>query len=128
MNWVAAVGIHLLVLLLGMIVFALLCRRMRRTHIPSPPFVSYFILFATFGGWLMVCLTALFWNWSGMASLGVFSLILVAPFVTAGVAFSLRNRRTLSAFHRSAYVASLAYSGLALTALGGWLGAHFLAR
>jgi len=126
MSWVTAIGIHLLVPMLGVIVFALLCRWMQRTHIQSPPFLSYFILFATFGGWLMVCLTALFWKWSGMASLGVFALILVAPVVTAGVAFSLRNRRTLSAFHRSAYIASLAYSVLALTAFGGWLGAHFL--
>jgi hypothetical protein len=126
MNWVTAIGIHLLVPLLGVVVFALFCRWMRQTHVRSPPYLSYFILFATFGGWLMVGLTALFWKWSGMASLGVFSLVLVAPFVTAGVAFRLRNRRALSAFHRSAYIASIAYSGLALAALGGWLGAHFL--
>jgi hypothetical protein len=93
---------------------------------PTPPFLSYFILFATFGGWLMVGLTALFWKWSGMASLGVFSLVLVAPFVTAGAAFSLRSRHTLSGFHRNAYIASVAYSALMLTALGGWLGVHFL--
>jgi O-antigen ligase len=126
MNWMTAIAVNLLVPLLGVIIFALLCRRMQRTHVPLPPFFSCFILFAIFGGWLMVCLTALFWKWSGMASLGVFSLILVAPFVTAGVAFSLRNRRTLSAFHRSAYIASIAYSGLALTALAGRLGAHLL--
>jgi hypothetical protein len=126
MNWMAAIGVNFLVPLLGVIVFALLCRRMRRTHVQSPPFFSYFVLFATFGGWLMACLTALFWKWSGMASLGVFSLILVAPFVTAGVAFSLRNRRDLSGFHQSAYMVSITYSALALVALGGWLGVHFL--
>jgi fructose-specific phosphotransferase system IIC component len=126
MNWVAAIGIYFFIPLLGVIVFALLCRWMRRTHLQSPPFLSYFILFATFGGWLLVCLTALFWKWSGMASLGVFSLVLVAPFVTAGVAFSLRSRRALSGFHRYAYIASVAYSASTLTALGSWLGVHFL--
>jgi hypothetical protein len=127
MIWLTAIGVNLLVPLLGVVAFALLCRRMQRRDIQSPPYFSYFILFATFGGWLMVCLTALFWKWSGMASLGVFSLMLVAPFLTAGIAFSLRNRRSLSAFHRSAYVASIAYSCMAWTALGTWLGFHFLA-
>ena len=126
MNWIAAIGVNFLVPLLGVIIFALLCRRMRRSHVQSPPFFSYFILFVTFGGWLIVCLTALFWKWSGMASLGVFSLVFVAPFVTAGVAFGLRTRRAVSGFHRNAYIASVAYSALTLTTLGGWLGLHFL--
>jgi hypothetical protein len=124
---ITAIGIHLLVPLLGVIFFAVICRRMQRTQIPSPPFVSYFILFATFGGWLMVCLTALFWKWSGTASLGVFGLVSVAPFVTAGIAFNLRKRRTLSAFHRGAYIASIGYSCLALPTLG-WLAWNLLSR
>lgn len=74
----------------------------------------------------MVCLTALFWKWSGMASVGIFLLILIAPFVTAGIAFSLRNRRALSGFHQGAYIASTAYSALTLMTLGGWLCVHFL--
>jgi hypothetical protein len=94
MNWMTAIAINLLVPLLGVVIFALLCRKMRRTHVPAPPFFSYFVLFATFGGWLMVCLTALFWKWSGLASLGVFSLILVAPFVTAGMAFTTAHQNT----------------------------------
>jgi hypothetical protein len=60
-----------------------------------------------------------------MASLGVFYLLFVAPLITAGAALNLRNRRALSGFHRSAYIASIAYSGLMLMALGGWFGAHF---
>jgi hypothetical protein len=122
---VAAIGVNFLVPLLGVIALALLCRRMRRAQVQSPPFFSYFILFAAFGGWLVVGLTALFWKWSGMASLGVFSLILVAPFVTAEVALSLRNRRAFSAFHQSAYVASIAYSALTLMTLGAGLASTF---
>jgi hypothetical protein len=127
MDLVAAIGVNFVVPLLGVVVFILLCRRMQRTQVQSPPFFSYFILFVTFGGWLMVFLTDLFWKWSGMASLGVFYLLFVAPLITAGAALNLRNRRALSGFHRSAYIASIAYSGLMLMALGGWFGAHFLA-
>jgi len=97
-------------------------------HVQSPPFVHYFILFATYGGWLVVFLTALFWEWSGMASLGFFCLVLLAPFVTAGLAFSLRGSYGLSVFHRVAYIASLVYSGLMVATVGVWLGTYFLSR
>ncbi len=62
-----------------------------------------------------------------MASLGVFYLMLVAPFLTAGTAFGLRYRRSLSPFHRNAYVVSVAYSCVAWMMLGGWLGIHLRA-
>lgn len=124
---ITAVAIHLLVPLLGVAAFFLLCRRMWRAQIPSPPFFSYFVLFGTFGGWLLVLLTALFWEWSGMASIGVFSLVLIAPFVTAAIALTLRSRRSLSAFHRSAFAASVGYSGLMLASVLGWLGIRFFA-
>ena len=125
---IAAISVNFVVPFFGFIAFVLLCRRMRRTDIPSPPVLHYFILFATYGGWLVVLLTGLFWEWSGMASLGVVYLVLVAPFVTGALAFSLRGRCTLSSFHRAAYTASLVYSGLMLVTIGGWLGIRFLAR
>jgi hypothetical protein len=125
---IAAIGVNIAAPLLGVICFVLVCRKMRQAHVQSPPFFSYFILFTVFGGWLMVLLTALFWEWSGMASLGVFYLVLVAPFLTAGVALSLRRCYALSVFHRAAYIASWVYSGLMLMTAGLWLGVRFFAR
>ena len=123
-----AVAIHLLVPFVGAIAFLLLCRRMSRADISSPPYFSWFVLFGTFGGWLLVVLTALFWEWSGMASIGVFGLVLVAPFVTAALALSLRTRRALSRFHQGAFATSAAYSGLMLVIVLSWLGVQILAR
>jgi hypothetical protein len=125
---IAAIGVNILVPLLGVIAFALLCRRMMRTHVKSPPFFHYFILFFTIGGWLVVFLTALFWEWSGMASLGVFYLVLIAPFVTTGVAFSLRDCYVFSTYHHVAYIASIVYSGLMVVTFGVWFGIYFFAR
>jgi hypothetical protein len=119
---ITAIGVNLVVPFLGVIAFAFLCRWMLRAQIKSPPFFSYFILFATFGGWLMVLLTALFWEWSGMASLGVFYLAFAAPFLTAVLAWSLRLRRTLSTFHRSAFYLSLGYSGVMFPLVLCWIG------
>src|ERR1700735_5598257 len=117
---IAFIGVNILVPLLGVIVFTLLCRRMKRTHVQSPPFFPYFVLFTAFGGWLMVFLTDRFWEWSGMASIGVFYLVLFAPIVTAGVALSLHRYYTVSIFHRTAYVASIVYSGMMLVTFGAW--------
>jgi hypothetical protein len=110
MNLVTGLGVNLAVPLVGVTAFVAFCRRMRRSGIRSPPFLSYLILFSTFGGWLMVSLTALFWQWSGMAFMGVFYLLLIAPLLTAGIAFNLRNVRAVSDYHRNAFVASVAYS------------------
>ena len=125
---IAAIGVNILVPLLGVILFVLLCRRIRRARIQPPPFVQYFILFVAYGGWLMVLLTALFWEWSGIASLGFFYLVLIAPFLTAGAAFSLRRRYASSVFHRVAFIASLVYSGLMVVTIAVWLGSSFLSR
>jgi hypothetical protein len=125
---ITGIVVNIFVPLLGLIAFVLLCRRMRQTNVESPPFFYFFILFATYGGWLMVLLTALFWEWSGMASLGVFYLVLIAPFVTGGIAFSLRRRSALSVFHRVAYISSMVYSGLMVVTLGAWVWHSLSAR
>jgi len=111
---IPAVAIYLLVPFLGVAVFLLVCRQMSRARIPSPPYFAYFVLFGIFGGWLLVLLTGLFWKWSGMASIGVFGLVLIAPLVTAALAVWLNPRRALSSFHRGAFAASVGYSVLIL--------------
>jgi hypothetical protein len=125
---IAEIGVNLLAPLLGVLVYVLLCRRMQRANIQSPPGVQYALLFLTYGGWLLVLLTSLFWEWSGMASLGVFYLVLAAPFIMAGAAFSLRRSYGLSVFHRVAFISSIVYSALAVIALGVSLAVHFFAR
>jgi hypothetical protein len=102
---------------MGLFGFWMLVRRMRSASIPSPPVVPYFILFATLGGWLLVLLTAYFWQWSGMASLGMIYLIIVAPFLTAVLAWKLRYQRALSVFHRCAFIGNIAYPCLIFASL-----------
>ena len=107
---IVGIGINLVVPFLGVVAFILFCGRMWKTKIQSPPFFPYFILFSVFGGWLMILLTALFWEMSGMVSLAFIYLILIAPFATAVVAWCLRRRRALSSFHRGAFIISIGYS------------------
>jgi Mn2+/Fe2+ NRAMP family transporter len=92
--------IHLGTPLVGLGLYALFCRLMNAQHVPEPPYLAYFFLFFTFGGWLMVLLTAYFWKWSGMASLGVFYLMWFAPLMAVAIGIVQYSKRRDSAFHR----------------------------
>lgn len=117
-----ALAIHVAVPLLGVVFFLLLCSRMKRAGVAAPPFVSWFILFFSAGGWLLVALTALCWEWSGMASLGVFFLVLIAPCLTAVSAWRLYSKQSVSTFHCFAFLGSIGYSGLMFVLVLTWAG------
>ena len=77
--------------------------------IEEPPIIALFILFATYGALIVLILTALFWYWSGMATLGLAYLILLAPLLTLGLAVAFYRRRRLSGYHAAAFWLSLGY-------------------
>ena len=71
--------------------------------------VDLFFIFSTYGGLLMVTLTALFWKWSGMASLGTFYLILGAPIVMGIIGYRNHKNKELSKYHMLTYKTGLLY-------------------
>ena len=109
---VAPFAIYIFLPALGVAVYLFLIQHMRRTGVASPPTIAYFLLFFTVGGWLQVLLTAWLWEWSGLASLGVFYLIFIAPFLTAFTAWRLRLQRAVSTFHKCAFLLCGLYSCL----------------
>lgn len=106
---VTAIIIHLIVPATGLLLYFALCQKMKREHIPNPPTVEFFLIFATYGGLLLVLLTSMFWQWSGAASLGVLYLIFGAPFVMGGIAYTKWKSRNISEFHNIAYLSAIAY-------------------
>lgn len=107
--WPVFLAIHAVVPAAGVAVYIWLLRRMRAAGVPAPPDVALFMVFATYGGLLLVVLTASFLSWSGAASLGFGYLALAAPFVMAGTAFNLRERRTASPYHAATFLAAAGY-------------------
>ena len=97
-NLLTPLSIYVLTSILGLLVYFALIRTMRSTKVVSAPELPFFILFFTSGGWLLVLLTVWFWEWSGLASIGMLYLILIAPVLTALMAWRLRSYRTLSGF------------------------------
>jgi hypothetical protein len=113
----SAILIHFVVPASGLGLYWRLRERMIETGIPKAPVIPFFILFATYGGWLLVGLTLLFWYWSGMATLGLAYLTLIAPIVMLALAVRLYKQRNLSTFHFGAFAASAVYILFPISAL-----------
>ena len=109
MEIVKAVLIHVAVPLAGLGTFVWLRKTMRASEVERPPVVPIFIIFSTYGGWLMIALTLLFWYWSGIALMGLMYLAVVAPIVMIGMALMLYRQRRLSRYHSASFVASGIY-------------------
>lgn len=109
MELIKAILIHAIVPFAGLALFLKLRQKMLEADIAEAPTVPLFILFATYGGWIVVILTLLFWYWSGMATLGFAYLMLAAPIVTLGLAIAFYRRRRLSDYHAAVFWLSAGY-------------------
>ncbi|HEY8461600.1 MAG TPA: hypothetical protein VIM99_14520 [Blastocatellia bacterium] len=101
--------IHFVIPASGLGLYWRLRGRMIEAGIARPPIVHFFVLFATYGGWLLVGLTSLLWRWSGMATLGLAYLMFIAPIIMLALALLLYKQRNLSLFHFGAFAASAVY-------------------
>jgi hypothetical protein len=109
MEIAVSILIHAVVPISGLGLYLRLRERMIEAQITDAPIAPLFILFATYGGWLLVGLTFLLWYWSGMATLGLAYLIFIAPVVMLALAVRLYKQRNLSSFHFGAFAASAVY-------------------
>jgi len=106
---ITAIIIHLLVPIVGLLSYILLIRKIKMEKINNPPNIDFFLIFATYGGLILVMLTTVFWKWSGMASLGTFYLIIGGPIVMGIIAYRNYRNKGLSKYHMLAYKAGLFY-------------------
>ena len=120
--------IYVLVPAVGLASFLQVCSHMRRSAVSQPPVAPWFWLYFSYGGLLLVILTAAFWKWSGMASLGVGYLILCAPILLAVQALRLRPQESLSSYHRIARRLSLGYVVVAGITIVCWVIVTLLSR
>ena len=104
-----AIIIHIIVPLLGLGLFLRLRNQMTRNGISNPPTIELFIIFVTYGGLLLVTLTTLFWQWSGLASLGTFYLIIAAPVIMGLICYRNYKLRLESKYRNWTFNLGLFY-------------------
>jgi len=109
MEFVKPILINFVVPSAGIVLFLELRQKMLAANVEEPPSKALFVLFATYGGWLVVILTSLFGYWSGMATLGFAYLMLFAPLLMPAIAIAFFGRRVLSVYHRAVFWLSAAY-------------------
>jgi hypothetical protein len=89
--------IYLVTPALGVMTFLNLRARLMQQGLDTNWQVLLFALFFAYGGILEILLTVAFWEWSGMASIGVFLLlILTLPAAIAAAALLIRYARLSS--------------------------------
>ena len=108
-----AIAVHLLLPLLGLVVFWLLRRKMLREKVKYAPVIDLFLIFATYGGLLLVVYTTYWWKWSGMASIGAAYLVVLAPIVMLVIGYRQYSNRSLSHYHAWVFTLALLYFILA---------------
>ena len=110
---IIAVIIHFILPVVGLLGWLYLIKKMKSTYIPESPIIETFIAFATYGGLILVVLTELFWEWSGMASIGVFYLIFAAPIIMIIISYRNYKKRAVSDYHFYTYISGLLYLAIA---------------
>ena len=110
---IIALTIHLFIPLAGFLYFLQLKNRMKNESIQDAPTAELFIIFATYGGILLVTLTTIFWKWSGLASLGTFYLIIIAPIIMGLIAYKNKQTKEKSRYHNWTYKSGLLYFAIA---------------
>ena len=106
---IIALTIHLILPLAGLLYYLRLKKKIKEENVQNAPTIELFIIFATYGGLLLVALTTLFWKWSGMASLGTFYLILGAPIAMGIIAYKYKKIRKISKYNNCTYLSSILY-------------------
>ncbi len=110
---IIALMIHLIIPILGLFYFLRLKNQMKNENIENPPVKELFLIFATYGGLLLVLLTTLLWKWSGLASLGIFYLIFGAPIVMGIISNKYKHSRMISKYHNCVFITGISYFAIA---------------
>jgi hypothetical protein len=95
--------------IIGMLYFVHLRDKMIKAQIKNPPVIELLLVLAIYGILLILILTALFWEWSGFASLGVIFIVFVAPILMAFISVRLQMEKSSTNYHLALQRAALYY-------------------
>ena len=114
MDVISVILINFFVLAVGIILFLVIRRDMRKKQVPNPPEIPILILALGFFGWLALLLTYIFRPLSGVFSVQYFILLLPMPLFVLGCIKWLFPLRIVSRYHRYAFTASVIYLVIAV--------------
>lgn len=106
---IPALAIHFVLPSLGIFVYNYLVKKLQNQGVAAPPEHGVFWSVLNYTALLFCILIALFWHPNGLGSIAFFYVVLVAPFVSAFVAFKIHPVRSQSIYHKGVYWSSFIY-------------------
>lgn len=116
-DWIIFLFVHLLIPIIGITIYVMLVKKMKKEEIPNPPITQLFWVFGTYGVFIILILTSLIWKWSGMASIGAFASLTIGPIIACISAYSVYKNRRLTRYHKLTYWLSIVYVGFVVLAI-----------
>lgn len=116
-NCIIFLFIHVVVPIIGIIVYIISVKRIKKKEITNAPITQLFWLFGTYGVLFILVLTAILWKWSGMASIGAFASLTIGLIIAGASASSVYKHRNLTKYHKLVYWLALGYIGIILMAI-----------
>jgi hypothetical protein len=106
-----SIAVFFLLPLGGLLWFVRICKAMRRDRLQDPPERTLFFLLVSYGGLLQMFLAQVIWRDMdfGLATLGAFYLVFVAPVLMICFAINLKKRRHEAPVLRVMFNASWLY-------------------
>jgi len=107
-EYIIPIFIYFVIPIIGLIFYIKLCIEMHK-EIKLPPYIGLFLIFLIYGDMLQIIFTALFWKWSGLASIGTLFLILIAPILLPCTGLLYQKQKDSSIYHKCVYILSVNY-------------------
>ena len=98
--------IHLAIPLIGLISYLDIITQTRRDKIENAPTISIFTIFTTYWLFFLVLLTFIFLEWSPIAGIATWYLVLAAPILMASIAVSNYKKMSVSKYHYWTFISS----------------------
>ena len=111
-------SIYFIIPIIGIGLYFILSKTLLDRGATTAFLAEILFLFICYGGWLLVILTGVFWEWSGLASAGTLFLIFISPLAMLGCAIHLFITRKSSRAHLLAFFAASFYIPLIFFAIG----------
>ncbi len=110
-----AIFIHLIVPISGVLFYLRIVKKLGEDERIDNLKIPLFFIFLHFGGWLLVILTVIFWEVSGMFAIGFIYLLTFAPIIMFGLSVWLFPNREKTKMHKICFWLSSVYTVLAVS-------------
>lgn len=104
-----SISIHVLIPLIGMVVYLILLKHMKKAQLVNPPYGALFLIMLCYGVLFIVFSTFVLNVYSPLLLIGLLFIFFVSPLIMISVSIYAFSRRNLSSYHKGCFIGSVLY-------------------